>query len=286
MKKMKAIVIAGIFITLINITAFSQELSKVKPLIIEPYPLAITYFKTTHLIFPYSIKSVDRGSKDVLAQKAKGVENVLQVKAGRKKFEETNLTVITTDGKLYSYTINYSDNPPHLNIQFTGSAKKAGNVFFSSSSINEAELMKICEKVSQNTQIVYRKNDKHYGMWLQLKGIYVKDDNLYFQISLRNQTNLNYSIDQFRFFIKDRKKAKRTASQEQEVNPVFVHNNVDIVKGRSEEVFVVVLPKFTIPDQKYFSIQVMEKQGGRHLKLKISNRIIVQSKVLKEQDRD
>lgn len=46
------------------------------------------------------LKSVDRGSKDVLAQKAKGVESILQVKAAKTNFDETNLTVINADGKL------------------------------------------------------------------------------------------------------------------------------------------------------------------------------------------
>lgn len=277
MKNIKAIVMTGLLIIMIQISAFCQELSST-PSIIEPYPLAITYFKTTHLVFPYNIKSVDRGSKDVLAQKAKGIDNVLQVKAGRKGFEETNLTVITADGKLYSYLITYSEDPTVLNIQFTNPANKAGDVIFSSTS-NEAELRQIAEHVSKNTKPVFEKNDKHDGMCLQLKGIYVKDDNLYFQLSLKNETNLNYSIDQLRFYIRDKKKVKRTASQEQEIQPLFVNNKTDIIKGRSEEVFVFVLPKFTIPDQKYFFIQVMEKQGGRHLKLKVSNRTIVQSKV-------
>ena len=66
--------------------------------------LDITYSKTTSLVFPFSIKGVDRGSKDVLAQKAKGVENVLQLKAARRSFPETNLTIITADGNLHHFT--------------------------------------------------------------------------------------------------------------------------------------------------------------------------------------
>src|SRR5687768_14524787 len=77
---------------------------------IENIDLAISFNKTTSLVFPYSIRSVDRGSRDVLAQKAKGVENVLQVKAGRKGFAETNLTVITADGTLHQFTVTYSDS--------------------------------------------------------------------------------------------------------------------------------------------------------------------------------
>ncbi len=71
--------------------------------VIDPFPLEVTTTKTTHLIFPFGIKTVDRGSRDIIAQKATGVENILQVKAARPDFESTNLTVITTDvsGRLY-----------------------------------------------------------------------------------------------------------------------------------------------------------------------------------------
>src|SRR3546814_18758334 len=69
---------------------------------IEPGYLSVSYDKTTNLVFPYNIKSVDRGTRDVLVQKARNVENVLQVKAGHEAFTETNLTVITADGHLYS----------------------------------------------------------------------------------------------------------------------------------------------------------------------------------------
>jgi hypothetical protein len=50
---------------------------------IRPEPLTIAVGKTTHLIYPFAIKSVDRGSRDILVQKAKGLENILQVKAAR-----------------------------------------------------------------------------------------------------------------------------------------------------------------------------------------------------------
>ncbi len=39
---------------------------------VESYCLEVTDNKTTNLIFPSAIKSVDRGSKDILVQKASG----------------------------------------------------------------------------------------------------------------------------------------------------------------------------------------------------------------------
>lgn len=119
MKRIAAIMITGIFLLFTCETSFSQSLTgKFQTTIIEPYPLKITLNKTTNLIFPYAIKSVDRGSADVLAQKAKGVENILLVKANRENFSETNLSVITADGKLYSFILDYMSNPAAINLSF------------------------------------------------------------------------------------------------------------------------------------------------------------------------
>jgi len=78
-----------ILIALINV-AFAQQ------------PLAITTDKTTSLIFPFPIKYVDRGTKDILVQPVKENGNILLVKAATKQFTETNLSVITGDGQYMS----------------------------------------------------------------------------------------------------------------------------------------------------------------------------------------
>src|SRR5215203_1803872 len=95
---------------------------------IEPYKLEVTYNKTTNLLFPAAITSVDRGSQDILVQKATGVENILRVKADVKDFAETSLSIITADGRLYSFIVGYTKDPSYLNINVQGNAKADSNV--------------------------------------------------------------------------------------------------------------------------------------------------------------
>ena len=83
---------------------------------IRPYQIEVTYNKTTNIVFPASILSIDRGSKDIIVEKATGVNNILRVKADSKDFEETNLSVITNDGKLFSFLVKYSNRPIYLTI--------------------------------------------------------------------------------------------------------------------------------------------------------------------------
>src|SRR5690348_13580927 len=73
--------------------------------------LAIATDKTTSLIFPFPISHVDRGTKDVLVQQVKEAANILLVKAAYQKIAETNLSVVTEDGSVYTFRINYESNP-------------------------------------------------------------------------------------------------------------------------------------------------------------------------------
>src|SRR5688500_15903395 len=78
---------------------------------ITPHCLAVTDVQTTHILFPCAIRSVDRGSTEVLAQKVKGADHILQVKAATKSFSETNLSVVTVDGRFYPFALYYDACP-------------------------------------------------------------------------------------------------------------------------------------------------------------------------------
>ena len=60
---------------------------------IESRTLPVTGRKMTNVIFPVDIAAGVRVSKDVLVQKVKGVENVIELKALRRDFPSTNLSV-------------------------------------------------------------------------------------------------------------------------------------------------------------------------------------------------
>lgn len=240
--------------------------------------LNITYDKTTNLIFPYAIKSVDKGSKDILAQIAGGVENILQVKAGKQGFAETNLTVVTADGKLYSFLLDYTLSNPDLIVRLEGRPQTLKpDALFAVASDNDARIQDLAEQVAVK-KAVLKKKDKESDVAIILTGIYIRNDMLYFQLHLENNSLIDYDISQFRFAIRDKSQAKRTAVQEQTLEPVQLTGNTRLIRGRSAQNVVVVVPKFTIPDKKYLGIQLMEKNGGRSLSLKIKNKVLVKAR--------
>lgn len=236
---------------------------------ISPEPLAIAMGKTTNLIYPYAIKSVDRGTRDVLVQKAKGLDNILQVKAGRECFEATNLTVITTDGKLYSYSVGYDETTEQLNLDYTGGGVSTAEEY------NQAKVKELSVIVSSLDRNIYGLKDKNGGVKLIFEGAFVQENLFFFKLRIRNQSNINYDIGQLRLLVKDQRKAKRTASQENELKQLYIYNEVPVIKGLQEQVVVIVVPKFTIPDKKEMILQLMEKGGGRHLEVTVKNKTIL-----------
>ena len=281
MKRVFVLVVMEIFFLFIGEKSFCQNLTgNFQTTIIEPYPLKITTNKTTNLIFPYAIKSVDRGSADVLAQKAKGVENILLVKAGRQNFSETNLSVITADGKLYSFILDYINNPTAINISFGADTLNTDVPSSLKPFYNEASMRIDVERILKQKKSVRGIRDYRYEVRFSLNGIYIKNDVIFFMVQVANNSNINYDVDMLRFFIRDATKAKRTATQEIAVEPQFVYGDTSTIKGDTKTTIVFALPKFTIPDRKLLSIQLMEKNGGRNLQLSVPNRTILKAKSL------
>lgn len=281
MRQIILIMLSGIVLLFISGTSFSQTSpAKLQTTIIEPYPLQITTNKTTNLIFPYAIKSVDRGSADVLAQKAKGVENILLVKAGRENFSETNLSIITADGKFYSFILDYINSPSAINISFIADTANTSSLESIKPVYNDAAIHIDAERILKKEKTIRSVRDYRYEMMFAVKGIYINNDIIFFKVEVANNSNINYDVDMLRFYIRDERKSKRTATQEIEIQPVNVNGDTSTIKGDSKNVIVFALPKFTIPEKKYLSIQLMEKNGGRNLQLSLRNRTIIKAKSL------
>lgn len=240
--------------------------------------LTISYNKTTSLIFPFSITSVDRGSDDVIAQKARGVENVLQIKASHKDFAETNLTVITADGILHQFAVTYSETPEAQAI--TVAANETPSIILVADVINEKVVQSNARTALDQKMKGNVRQEKKYQMAFALQDIFIHDDILYCRIHIRNKSAINYDVKSLKLFIRDKKKVKRTSSQEIEITPVFIGNWAAKINGYASSTMVYAVKKFTIPDGKVLHINLFEDNGGRNLGLKVDNKDILKARML------
>ena len=248
---------------------------------VNNHHIEVSYNKTTSVVFPFAITSVDRGSRDILAQKANGVENVLQLKAGLKEFPETNLTVITADGKLHHFTVNYAEETDKQTVTIVDTREvREAQLMLARNAVNARHVKQLCDQVISEPAAKV-KRDKEYGMVLTLGSIHVSGDFLLYRIQIRNKSAIEYDVKSLKFYIRDKKKMKRTSCQEIEAVPVFVANEKQKVGGYGSTDMVFVLRKFTIPDGKALHIELFEQNGGRNLTLKLSNSDILKAELIK-----
>ncbi|MEO6729804.1 MAG: conjugative transposon protein TraN [Ferruginibacter sp.] len=219
--------------------------------------------QTTSLIFPFAISYVDRGSKDLLVQSVKESDHVLFIKAAVKNFNPTNLSVVMADGSIYALAVQYNALPDMMVYQLPA--------------LKTASIETYANGILDNPPTVTGIQDHRWNMAGNVTGIYIKDQIIYYQIRITNKSAIDYDVDFMRFYIRDKRKGKRTASQENELKPLFIAGNTSVVKGGGKNVIVVALEKFTIPDAKFLAIEINEKNGGRHLFMKIKNNKIIRA---------
>lgn len=261
---------------------------------IPPHGLEVTFDKTCHVIFPAAIAYVDLGSANIIAGKADGAENVIRVKAAKRGFKgETNMSVITEDGAYYSFNVKYAREPRILNVEMTdfihdGEAvnrpNNSMNIYLKELGSESPVLVRLVMKSiwKENKRRVKHIGSKSFGIQFLLKGIYTHNGLLYFHTEIKNSSNVPFDVDYITWKIVDKKVAKRTAIQEQVIQPLRTQNFVLNVVGNSNERTVWTMDKFTLPDDKCLVVELAEKNGGRHQSFTIENIDLVRARVISE----
>lgn len=273
-------------------TALAQETAK-NPLAmgrIASYEIQVTYDKTTHLIFPAAIRYVDLGSEYLIAGKAEDAENVLRVKASVRDFEpETNFSVITDDGRFYSFNAYYSACPVTLGYSLLAMQKAVdksagGDVLFEELGNSPPSLAGlILETIyKKDRRFVKHIGSKSFGIQFILKGIYIHAGKYYFHTEVANRTNVPFLIDFVNFKVVDKKIAKRTVIQERPVPPLRSYKPLGAIAGKGTDQNVFLLDQFTIADDKVLLIEIFEKNGGRQQTLQVENSDLVKARLISE----
>jgi conjugative transposon TraN protein len=275
----------------INVSNSKPQTLKVKQLTEEneilPIAIELAFNKTTSLVFPNAIRSVDLGSKSIMADKAINIENVLNVKASLIGFNETNFSVITNDGRFYSFICNYNEYPKSLaynliNYEYSFSQPKKIDIKFNE---NNGDNM---SDVAENTELVRKKREykitgiEANDIVFRVTGLFIKNNTYFIKVKIQNYSNINYDIDFNKFYIQDEKTLKQTTSQEYELVPIFKsEKNKETILANSAIENVFAFDKFTLSQGKVLKVMLNEKGGGRHLSVVLYGKVVGGVKVLR-----
>lgn len=254
---------------------------------LEPFRIQVTYNKTSHLIFPSPIRYVDLGSDFLVANKAEPIGNVLRVKSAVRDFEEeTNFSVITEDGKFYSFDASYSSYPEILSYDLVklqrGMERQDSDVLFedlkgSSTSFTWLIMENLYRKSNRTIKHIVSKS---YGIEFSVRALHVNDSKFYFTLQVKNQSNVGYAIEWVNFKIVDKKNLKRTVVQDKILEQVRTYFPERIIADHSDSKGIYMLDQFTLLKDQVLEIEILEKNGGRHLKVQLENEDLVHARLI------
>jgi len=270
--------IVSVLLMMIAFGAMAQETTgQSKWSVIEAYPVDVTCGKTSNLIFSYGVVSVDRGAPTVLVQKAKHVNNILQLKAADKNMDTTNLSVVTADGKFYSFLVAYNEHPSCLNLVL-GDSSKVVPVDLPVGE-NQAKILKGAELVEKARSFMHT-GVHELGIGLALRGIYLHEGLCYFKLDVRNGSAFPFDVDAVRLFVADKHKARRSASQEKEI-AVLSTGPMPVVEGNGHGGIIVPTKVFTVAPKQRLVIRLVEMDNGRTVQLHVSGKRLLRVKAVK-----
>jgi len=261
--------------TLKNTNLVVKDMSFVKPEIIN-----VNVYNNTHLIFPFPIKYIDFGNGDfVEASPAENLQNVLRITTHEKFDRQTNVSVYTEDKQFYTFDLSYSENENNYSYQI-GERQDLQLALLSEEELTDKKKEEILRKINKKGRNIYNLGVNKNKIDFSVQNVFIESNKIIFRLVINNKSNVKYDIDYVKFFIQDKKTSKETASQEVELEPLFIDAFSPTIEGKKQSKVSICFEKFTIPDNKYLVIEINEKNGGRHIVYKLNNSDIIDAETL------
>lgn len=253
--------------------------------IIPSTRIEVSDIHTTHIILPTKVSDIAIGHKEVISEKAQTIDNIVRVKSVVKekgKFNETSITVVTVDGKIYPMNVGYAKNPKEMSISFS----KGGSALFEDMSVDDENMRKISEWIIKKGQYINDLGRAGNKMIFQLCSVFTDQDIIAFYLYAQNNSKVDYSIDFLKAYISDKQQGKKYLTQDEELYPIYSYYSSDekIIHGKNHMDIVLFYKKFTISNKKILYFELYEENGGRNLKFTAPSKTIINAEVMNKLD--
>ena len=241
--------------------------------------------RTTTLVFHDNIKHVDLGSDNGIGyQTDDSIPKILKIRINDffPSIGSTNVLVITNNEQIFSFEVLFQQNVTQTVYEIADSSALCppliSEPITDSDSLYEPDFIKeITTSPKYLSRILFNSKGK---IKLQLDNIFTTDSLLYFKCKIVNSSNLMYDIEFMHMYITSGKKLKLKTKQDTPLSTSFIIRPISI-SPHSTSLFVLHTPKFTMEKDNICILECLEKQGGRHLKIKIKNSTLLEAIHLK-----
>lgn len=246
--------------------------------------LKISDSKICHLVCPDKVDYVLAGDHTLVqAEAVPELSNMVRIKAIMPFEKPTSLTVVCIN-RIYSFELVFGNDVPitypveifHWQDALTFSGKLMPDYLLK-------DLCAQSQEKHQRPRCYHNRKTEKEGIRLRLNSIFLKDDALFFELEIKNKTQLAYDVESVHFWITDKRQIKATNVQEYQVLPDYQYHKISRIPGETSIREVFVFEKMTIPDQRILRIELNEKamgNTGRKLCFEIKNKDILKARKL------
>ena len=268
----------------------------------ELIPVELTTGKTTHLFFSANIKYCDVGNGDI-EYKENG--SILSLSTKKVNFEETNLTVVTTDNRCYNFLLMYSIIPRTLmitpdskmarlvkadsavvnnTINNIPDKQKTNPAIATTSTVKSVEIavtpikVKLVFKINHDSiillnckKLIHEKpkyadiSHIKQHMAFMLSNVVMDDSCLYISMEVQNNSYFDYQVSFINFQSVEKKKLFTALNREDVKKPIFIFNKREVFNPKQTEKMVYVFNRFKIAKGRKMIIEVAERNDQRFL---------------------
>ncbi len=218
---------------------------------------------STHFVMNDAVKYSDISNPSIVGDIP--IKNVLRIRPLTDSVGVLGYVTIATEREMVQFEMVYTTDLKKACKQYQ--VKHAPAFQHPDVKLSEKEMHSLSETILKRESKHKRKVEKN-KVSIVLNNVYVQNDHYFFDVTIQNQSNIAFNIDQMRFKIEDEKVTKATNFQQIEVSPKYQYNHATDFSKSYRNVFV--FDKFTFPNDKVFTIELAEKQiSGRAEVLKI-----------------
>ena len=234
---------------------------------------------TMALFFPSDIKQGITGSEHfVFTYNREKEQNLGLLKAV--KGNPSNLLVITTDGKVYSYILKYAEHLENPN-RFISVQESIGDAQRQpKEEILEKEGMDVDISVNATPELLRRSCEsllklpeeknirkKMNGIKLSLKNLKYHGDNVFMQFEIENKSGVRFDFDYLKILKINGNKKRNASYQELPLEPIYIYNKPKQILPNTKAKVVYVVPKFIIGDNEKIEARLQELNTTRNVHL-------------------
>ncbi|MCL6220910.1 DUF4138 domain-containing protein [Zunongwangia pacifica] len=233
--------------------------------------------KNVALFFPSAIRQGITGASHFVFtynREKRQYFGLLQAQPG----EESNLLVVTNDGKVYSYMLKYTKELPKLNY-FISTDESIGTeipakVIPKPSKEKKDSLEKRQEYFQRFSEYLMKsgkkqsKTKRKRGIKLQLQRIAYNASETYLVMELTNTSGITFELDLLKVYRVSGNKKRKSSFQKLEMKPIYTYKMPSKIYNSQSVRLVYVLPKFVLGSKEKLQLELKEMNGSRKVLLK------------------